>query len=86
MPAFLEDVERLYGSRDLYEVLGVARTVEESELRRAYRRLSLRVHPDRAAPEDVETALVKFAFLHACAREDIHDLQLELTEAFQTGG
>ena len=60
MAGFLDTVEQQFGLRDLYEVLGVEKSAEESELRRAYRRLSLRVHPDRAAAEDVDTATEKF--------------------------
>ena len=60
MAVFLETVEQQFGSRDLYVVLGVEKSAEEAELRHAYRRLSLRVHPDRAAPEDVDTATEKF--------------------------
>ena len=60
MAAFLDTVEQQFVSRDLYEVLGVEKSAEEAELRRAYRRLSLRVHPDRAAAEDVSTATEKF--------------------------
>ena len=33
--------------RDYYEVLGVHRTVTETELKTAYRRLALQYHPDR---------------------------------------
>ena len=33
--------------RDYYEVLGVARTATEDEIRRAFRRLALEHHPDR---------------------------------------
>ena len=37
--------------RDFYETLGVARDADESELKRAYRRLAMQFHPDRN-PDD----------------------------------
>jgi len=39
--------------RDYYQVLGVARGVSAEEIKRAYRRLALRYHPDRG-PDDPE--------------------------------
>ena len=34
-------------SQDLYEVLGVPQTADESEIKKAYRRLAMKYHPDR---------------------------------------
>ena len=60
MPPFLDAVESCFGTRDLYEALGVEKTAKESELRRAYHRLSLKVHPDRVPPDQIQEATEKF--------------------------
>jgi molecular chaperone DnaJ len=41
--------------RDYYEVLGVERSAPEAELKKAYRRLAMKYHPDRR-PGDAEAA------------------------------
>src|SRR5690349_12640016 len=46
------------GKRDYYEVLGVERTVTEVELKKSFRRLAMKYHPDRC-PDD-PTAQEKF--------------------------
>ncbi|KAM6330366.1 DNJC9 protein, partial [Podargus strigoides] len=59
----LEECEALFGFSDLYRVLGVRREASADEIRRAYRRASLRVHPDRADPDDKEEATRRFQVL-----------------------
>ncbi|XP_023265023.1 dnaJ homolog subfamily C member 9-like [Seriola lalandi dorsalis] len=57
----LEDCRDLFGSSDLYEVLGVPLSSSEAEVRRGYYKTSLQVHPDRA-PQDPQ-ATSKFQTL-----------------------
>ena len=61
--SFFETLERLFGVRDLYEVLNLIKAASESEVKRAYRKKSLQVHPDRASEADKAIATEKFQCL-----------------------
>ncbi|KAK7065689.1 DnaJ subfamily C member 9 [Halocaridina rubra] len=59
----LEACEKYFATQNLYEVLGVEKNVNENQLKKAYHKLSLQVHPDRVNKEDQEEATQKFQTL-----------------------
>lgn len=61
--SFVGELQSLFGKRDLYEVLGIPKTASETDIKRAYRRLSLHVHPDRVKEDEKEIATKKFQAL-----------------------
>lgn len=63
----LEQCEELFKTSNLYEVLGVVKGASDAEVRRAYYKVSLQVHPDRA-PDD-RRATEKFQ-VRACGPQE----------------
>ncbi|NXD78362.1 DNJC9 protein, partial [Halcyon senegalensis] len=59
----LEECEAAFGCADLYGVIGVGRQASAAEIRRAYRRASVRTHPDRAESQHKEEATRRFQVL-----------------------
>ncbi|XP_075389840.1 dnaJ homolog subfamily C member 9 isoform X2 [Tenrec ecaudatus] len=59
----LEQCEQVFGTADLYRVLGVRREASDGEVRRGYHKVSLQVHPDRVGEGDKEDATRRFQIL-----------------------
>ncbi len=66
------------GKRDYYEVLGVARTASDKEIKAAYRRLALKLHPDKnpgdaSAEERFKEASEAYDVLSDGNKREIYD-------------
>ncbi|CAN8003218.1 unnamed protein product [Ixodes hexagonus] len=59
----LADCETIFGSTDLYKLLNVPKDAQQSTIKKAYRRLSLLMHPDRVSAAQKESATRKFQVL-----------------------
>ncbi|XP_027566863.1 dnaJ homolog subfamily C member 9 [Pipra filicauda] len=61
--ALPQQCEAVFGTADLYGALDVRREASPQEIRRGYRRASLRLHPDRVPAEQKEEATRRFQIL-----------------------
>ena len=60
MPGILATCEELFGTKDLYTVLGIEKTATADQIKKAYRKLSLSVHPDKVTEQDRPLCTSKF--------------------------
>lgn len=63
MTTFKDKCFQYYGSTDFYEVLGITKDATLKDIKKAYHKLSLLVHPDRVEPSQKEVATQKFQVL-----------------------
>ena len=64
-----EDLKRckdVLGKKDYYEILGIPRTATEDEIKKAYRKLALRLHPDKNKAPQAEEAFKQLSKACAC--------------------
>lgn len=51
-----QEIKRILRTKNLYEILGVPKNVDDDELRRRYKRLALTCHPDKCKHPQAEEA------------------------------
>ena len=71
-------------TRDYYEILGVEKSADADEIKRAYRRLAMKYHPDKN-PDDREAAEAKFKLI-AQAYDTLSTLHLEISASNVAAG
>ncbi|KAI9123295.1 hypothetical protein K1719_006184 [Acacia pycnantha] len=63
-------IREIKGKNDYYAILGVEKTCSVEEIRRAYRKLSLKVHPDKNKAPGSEEAFKKVSKAFKCLSDD----------------
>lgn len=63
MPLLLEQCQKYFKSKNFYDVLEINEKATEKEVKKAYHKLSLRVHPDRVSEDEKLEATEKFKVL-----------------------
>jgi molecular chaperone DnaJ len=64
--------------RDYYDILGIARTAAEDEIKKSYRKLAFQYHPDRnpdnpEAEEKFKEASEAYEVLHDADKRRLYD-------------
>ncbi|KAL7022633.1 hypothetical protein ACKWTF_012322 [Chironomus riparius] len=63
MPSTLESCKTFFGTTDLYAIFEIEKKAPVSEIKKAYYKQALKVHPDRVADEEKEKATESFKIL-----------------------
>lgn len=60
------EIRELLAKKDYYEILGISRTASEAEIKKAYRGLALKYHPDKNKEEGAQEAFKRVASAYNC--------------------
>ncbi|KAL4235979.1 DnaJ subfamily C member 9 [Mactra antiquata] len=63
MPGLLEECRKYFDTVNLYDVLKIKKNASDTEVKKGYHKLSLKVHPDRVDENEKEEATEKFQIL-----------------------
>lgn len=72
-------VRQIKGKKDYYSILGLERSCSVEEIRKAYRKLSLKVHPDKNKAPGSEEAFKKVSKAFKCLSDDDSRRQYDQT-------
>ncbi|KAK7329448.1 hypothetical protein VNO77_23617 [Canavalia gladiata] len=72
-------IREIKGKSDYYAILGLEKSCSVEEIRRAYRKLSLKVHPDKNKAPGSEDAFKKVSKAFKCLSDDGSRRQYDLT-------
>ncbi|KAJ7980283.1 chaperone protein dnaJ 49 [Quillaja saponaria] len=72
-------IRKIKGKNDYYAILGVEKTCSFEEIRKAYRKLSLKVHPDKNKAPGSEEAFKKVSMAFKCLNDDDSRRQYDQT-------
>lgn len=66
-----DEVKRVSNSRTHYEVLDIQPDAQEADIKKAYRRLALKLHPDKNHGEFAEAAFKAVSEAEACLSNSV---------------
>ena len=73
-----EECRRIIAKKDYYDILGIEKTADETQIKKAYRKLAIKFHPDKNKAKSAEEAFKKvnqaFSVLSDKAKRKNYDM------------
>jgi len=66
----MQEVQKILRTRDYYEILGLDRNADEKQVKSAYKKLALRLHPDKNKAPGAEEAFKKVSKAVQCLTDE----------------